>query len=307
MLLEGHGLGTFRPPAHGRQVRRQLADESEAAALSKGARVRPRRSFCWNIHMSPPGNCARHFGSPLSASAGLATMLILIPGMPVGGSSYAAGALPACAPGVTNHPVGVVPSASVAIPAGWPLDDDGTITCLTCHREAPAHSGRSVPRLRGLGSPAAGGVEFCARCHGQGEEHNAKSVHWLALGVAHVPGEGAETHAVNGSLDAGTRQCLSCHDGVNATESKNMTPGTSSRGYSGDSRRNHPVGVPYHDQSRPKDLSPLRPASLLPREVTLPDGKVGCTSCHNLYAGTRYLLTVSIQGSELCLTCHDMR
>ena len=172
---------------------------------------------------------------------------------------------------------------------------------------APTRSARSEPRLRGLENPAAGGAEFCARCHGQAEEHNAKSAHWLALGVAHVPGDGTETHAVNGSLDAGTRQCLSCHDGVNATESNNMTPGTQSQGYSGDTRRNHPVGVPYRDQSRPRDLSPPRPASLLPREVALPDGRASCSSCHNLYAGSRYLLTVSIQGSELCLTCHDLR
>lgn len=75
----------------------------------------------------------------------------------------------------------------------------------------------------------------------------------------------------------------------------------------GDKRRNHPIGIRYQDLSRPKDLSPLRPASLLPREVALPDGKVGCVSCHNLYAQKRYLLTVPIKGSELCFTCHDMR
>ena len=257
--------------------------------------------------MSSPGECARRRGSSLAASVGLATILIVIPGMPGRGGPFAAGASLPCGPGVTNHPVGVAPSAFVAIPPGWPLDDEGAITCLTCHREVPAGSARSEPRLRGEDNPAAAGIEFCARCHGQAEEHNAQSAHWLALGMAHVPGEGTATHVVNGSLDAGTRQCLSCHDGVNATESKNMTPGTSSRGYSGDSRRNHPVGVQYRDQSRPSNLSPLRPAGLLPPEVALPDGRVGCSSCHNLYAGTRYLLTVSIQGSELCLTCHDMR
>ena len=268
--------------------------------------MRPRRSFCSNIHMHSPGDWAWHRRRSLAASVGLAVTLIAISGMPGSGGAYAAKASPACGPGVTNHPVGVVPSASVIIPADWPVDDNGTITCLTCHREVPAHSALSEPRLRGGDGPAAGGVKFCARCHGQTDEYNAKSTHWLALGMAHVPGDGTASRAVNGSLDAGTRQCLSCHDGVNASESRNMTPGTSARGYSGDTRRNHPVGVPYRNQSRPKDRSPLRPPDLLPREVALPDGRVGCCSCHNLYAGTRYLLTVSIQGSELCLTCHDM-
>jgi predicted CXXCH cytochrome family protein len=129
----------------------------------------------------------------------------------------------------------------------------------------------------------------------------------MALGVAHVSSRPADATAVNGSLDRRTRQCLSCHDGVNATESKNVTPSARSGRYSGDTRRNHPVGVRYGSPSRLQNLSPLRPVGLLPRQVALPDGRVGCDSCHNLYAGTRYLLTVPIRGSELCLTCHDMR
>jgi predicted CXXCH cytochrome family protein len=75
----------------------------------------------------------------------------------------------------------------------------------------------------------------------------------------------------------------------------------------GDTRRNHPVGIEYNSSARPKDLSPLRPAGMLPPDVQLPDGRVACISCHDLYAQTPYRLVVTIRGSELCLTCHDMR
>ena len=40
-------------------------------------------------------------------------------------------------PGVSNHPVGVKPSEAVQVPAGWPVDAHGSITCLTCHEALP--------------------------------------------------------------------------------------------------------------------------------------------------------------------------
>ena len=212
-----------------------------------------------------------------------------------------------CGPGATNHPIRVIPSEAVTIPPDWPLDDNGAIMCLTCHVEIPTDPEGSGPMLRGLGSRAAEPTQFCATCHVRSGQRNAGSMHWLAVGMAHVPSDRATPSGGGGVLDAQTRRCLSCHDGVNATESKNATPYARSRGYSGDKRRNHPVGVQYRDVQRPKDLSPLRPQSLLPQGVALPDGKVSCVSCHNLYAGRRFLLSVPIQGSELCLTCHDMR
>ena len=129
---------------------------------------------------------------------------------------------------------------------------------------------------------------FCAKCHSQSDRIDAASVHWIALGTAHIPSDSSDSNGEGGVLDSQTRQCLSCHDGATASESKNVTPWTASRGDMGDSRRNHPVGVSYMGLSRPRDLSPLRPAGLLPPDVSLPDGKVACVSCHNLYAGGRF-------------------
>ncbi len=161
--------------------------------------------------------------------------------------------------------------------------------------------------LRDVESQAARPAEFCAQCHSQTVQRNAKSIHWVALAVAHVPSDRADSPDSGRGLDAQTRQCLSCHDGASASESNNITPFSNWGGYVGDRHRNHPIAVQYADPSRSKDLTPLRPSSLLPPEISLPGGNVGCVSCHNLYAGEEHLLTVPIHGSELCLTCHDMR
>ena len=261
----------------------------------------------WNGLMTTSAAYKRPFSLSISASVALTAVLSPIASAPVVAGSLGWGGMPEHGPGIVNHPVGVVPAGDITVPPGWPLDDRGAITCQTCHAEIPAGSGGSEPRLRDFEPQAAQPAAFCTKCHNRVDQHNGGSVHWAALGVAHVRNDDADTHGDGRRLDAHTRRCLTCHDGASATESDNITPWTRSRGYPGDRGRNHPVGVRYDGLRRSKGLSPLRPVSLLPREVALPDGKVGCLSCHNLYAGGRYLLSVPIQVSVLCLTCHDMR
>ncbi len=257
--------------------------------------------------MTLPRTFARRRIRSVPAGAGLMTALSLTAVAAGPGGLSRADRAWGSGPGVMNHPVRVIPSGTVTVPPGWPLDDNGAITCLTCHTEIPTGSEASRPKLRDFESQSAQQSGFCAKCHGLTDRRDARSMHWLALGVAHVPSDGTASRADGGLLDTRTRQCLSCHDGVSAPESTNGTPLNGSRRYMGDKRRNHPIGVQYGGLSRSKDLSPLRPVGLLPQEVALPGGKVGCVSCHNLYAKGRYLLTVPIKGSELCLTCHDMR
>ena len=244
------------------------------------------------------------FAPPAQTFAGAMVALALAVGSSYADHAPTSRGTRGLGPGISNHPVRVVPTTAVSIPTGWPLDDRGAITCLTCHVEIPAGMGGSDPRLRRVESQEALPGRFCATCHHQSAPRNDRSVHRLALGVAHV-GSGSANLITGGPLDSHSLQCLSCHDGASATDSANMTPGTPQRGYLDGEHHNHPVGVRYQRPSRAKDASPLHPASLLPRQVNLPDGKVSCISCHNLYAGSRYLLTVPIQGSRLCLTCHD--
>lgn len=65
--------------------------------------------------------------------------------------------------------------------------------------------------------------------------------------------------------------------------------------------------MPYPNRPSRGVEAGFRPASLLPREMQLPNGVVSCVSCHNLYGREKDLLSVPIEGSELCFTCHDMK
>ncbi|MBU0718942.1 MAG: cytochrome c3 family protein [Planctomycetes bacterium] len=213
-------------------------------------------------------------------------------------------------PGVANHPVDVVPSEAIEIPTGWPLEADCTITCRTCHFDMPGGGGGIEPNLRDFDEDQENPTQFCVKCHAQAIEYGAAGVHWQAVGRAHIGAENAQSELRSSSrpgLDSYTRQCLGCHDGAVADDSLNQTPWNHSAGYAQRRQRNHPVGVEYPTRTPAGFDVPFLPISLLPVQVFLQDGKVGCLSCHDLYAGERYLLTVPIQGSELCLTCHDLR
>ena len=213
-------------------------------------------------------------------------------------------------PGTSNHPVRVVPSPAIRIPEGWPLDVDGSITCMTCHHELPGSRQQTGALLRDFDDGQMAATEFCAKCHTLESQRNRAAVHWLAIGAAHVRADQSQSGShrlATFGLDTQTRQCLGCHDGVSAGDSLNKTPWERSNGSLEDNRRNHPVGVHYPDRT-PRNISvPFRPASSLPERIRLPEGKVGCVSCHDLYAGDEHLLTVPIEGSELCFACHDLK
>lgn len=208
-------------------------------------------------------------------------------------------------PGVTNHPVGVVPSSDTPIPEDWPLDANGALTCTTCHVELPSLDGSRGANLRDFEDEIAGAGAFCMKCHVGDGVNNARSMHWVAVGVAHVKADARSSGGGRG-LDTASRRCMSCHDGVNASDSPYSAPGGRASTDYGDTRRNHPVGVQYENRrSRAKGVR-MKPSSMLPNEVQLIGNTVGCTSCHNLYSQERYKLAVPIEGSRLCLTCHDM-
>lgn len=208
-------------------------------------------------------------------------------------------------PGVLNHPVHVVPSAAVSLPGHWPVDTDGSITCATCHETLPSFETVGEFNLRGIESGVTDRRAFCIQCHRGGDQRSASSMHWMAMGQAHINPDADRAKPSYGTLDAESRRCLGCHDGVNASEHANA-PLAAGMGYIGDRQRSHPIGVPYRSMSRQRMSGPLRPKSLLPDAVRLPGGSVSCVSCHNLYAGEPHLLSVPIEGSQLCLTCHEM-
>ncbi len=132
-------------------------------------------------------------------------------------------------------------------------------------------------------------------------------MHWLAMPRAHIMGEADDVRSsASGLLDRSSAECLECHDGVTAPDAAYETSWNRGGGYLGDKGRNHPIGVRYpHAGTRHVEV-PLRPAAVLPESVRLPNGMVGCLSCHDLYGSGPKRLTVPIEGSRLCMTCHQM-
>ena len=234
-----------------------------------------------------------------------AILLVLACGVPATAITAAGGWLRfgPNGPGVYNHPVDVVPSSAVTVPLGWPLSKGGAITCLTCHKAIPTDQD---PQLRDPDYRPDVPTAFCVNCHEPGDLSSGHNDHWRAGFSAHVQPHKTQNARNSGSIDAQTRACMSCHDGASASESNNPTPETMGRSYAGDRRRDHPVGMDYRPEKFVDGDVPLRPRATLPAEVQLPEGKVSCVSCHNIYADTDYMLTVPVRGSKLCLTCHDL-
>jgi predicted CXXCH cytochrome family protein len=203
-------------------------------------------------------------------------------------------------PGASNHPVNVRPSTAISIPTGWPLAANGTITCITCHEGFPTAERFGAGTLRGDANSAA----FCVSCHTERGPKTGAGMHWRAVSQAHPGSETAESRGLAGA--AISHSCLECHDGVSASDAGHETTDGRSGGFVGDRSRNHPVGVHYPPSGTRGVEVPLRPASLLPKSIRLPDGKVSCVSCHDVYGRGEHKLTVPIEGSRLCMTCHVM-
>ena len=105
----------------------------------------------------------------------------------------------------------------------------------------------------------------------------------------------------DGAIDTCSLACLSCHDGINASETRVKTVGEWEVLFDS-GKLSHPLGINY-DKALSRN-SGLKPSAFLPSEIILPEGKVGCESCHNLYSTMPYFLVFSNLDSALCLGCH---
>lgn len=204
-----------------------------------------------------------------------------------------------------SHPIGGKPT--FPLPRDMYLDWKGEMTCTTCHymhkNAGGAHGDGNKKYLRRNST----GKDFCLECHQQGFLSRKGLTHALATGSAHSP-QFSEFDSGE-LLGSSSAECLSCHDGSIASDGGTMTLDDSNRssgvwehqGYEGAS--SHPVGIDYKDAYRRNPME-ITEISLLPRTILLPDGKVECISCHNLYTKNEGLLSVTNFGSRLCLTCH---
>lgn len=117
--------------------------------------------------------------------------------------------------------------------------------------------------------------------------------------------------AVGIELDSTSLLCLSCHDGVIASDVYTASHATQWVRALGSTRlgiagaTGHPIGVKY-PVSAPTYHS--LPAVTSGERIKLPDGHVQCISCHDPHNTGRHpgMLVQSNAGSRLCLACHRL-
>jgi len=205
--------------------------------------------------------------------------------------------------GVLSHPVGPRPTAtSGLVTSGLPLEAGGGVGCLTCHGDELADHGLTGRPASGLHLRRTPGA-LCASCHTplQGPQNGRD--HALLGRRAHLAPSSDDGHGAVG-LDRESRGCLGCHDGSTASAAA-VHEGGRGRNLLGAARAlsgEHPVGIEY-DGLRGWQRGSLRPPSSLPSAVRLFDGRVGCGSCHSVYAPGPGLL-VRQGDRNLCLSCH---
>ncbi len=190
-----------------------------------------------------------------------------------------------------SHPIKIRPRKETPLAAH--LDRNGEMTCATCHDVHKEDKAPDDPELSGLLWGHVRGRAFCSLCHSE-ETLGAAWKHQTAIPYAHPYGKLVET-SEGSLLDKFSAECLSCHDGtISKAPQVEVRQGVWRHGIG----MSHPVGVGY-----PRSGDFAYPESL-PKEVRLFDGKVGCLSCHEIYAEEKDMLVMNNKGSRLCLTCH---
>lgn len=184
---------------------------------------------------------------------------------------------------ILSHPTDIYPS--LTIPKDMPLTE-GRLTCITCHNVHQREGKRYFLRRE------VKGPFFCSSCHKVDEKGH------VVLEKVHT-GTYAVTDRAT-SIDRMSLECIECHSASLNTPADSLGAGIWSH-YS--KKAEHPIGVSYERISTQK-MRNYRPLSMLPKEIRLFNGKIGCGTCHNIYSKEPFMLVLNNFKSRLCLECH---
>jgi predicted CXXCH cytochrome family protein len=208
-----------------------------------------------------------------------------------------------------SHVVDVEPQ--IPIPDGMPLSAQGTITCVTCHDPhcAPTNpkTGEKTYFLR-LAGP---GKQFCLLCHEDKNQPGEVTIFSPSGGVTHrrsmTLSHGLASFKVVDpltDLDPLSVMCIRCHDNKEDEADKSKL-GMGIWDHGEGIGRSHPIGMNYGDAAW--NNNELVPERDLDRRIVLFDDKVGCCSCHNMYAmggGPGLVIGDMDNYQDLCFGCH---
>lgn len=187
-----------------------------------------------------------------------------------------------------SHPSGFAPK--IGLPAEFPLDWKGDLTCSTCHLP----HGDAPGLLRG----AKRGKELCTSCHDAGFFRAMKDQGSSIVLSGHLIDRAAMASIES---DSYSLHCMGCHSSLGGALGVSINRNGVMRHASGDA--NHPIGRRYRDAAR---SGGFRPENSLSRAVMLPGGKISCVSCHRGYNRDHGKLVMSNDRSKLCFHCHDI-
>ncbi|MBI5893729.1 MAG: cytochrome c3 family protein [Deltaproteobacteria bacterium] len=191
-----------------------------------------------------------------------------------------------------SHPVGLKPTMEVA--QYLPLDWQKRITCITCHVVHKGGYGRYFLRSERRGKG------FCMICHGKNLESGI-GMHKGMVESAHF-GSRYTVEDAGVIIDEVSIQCLSCHDGQLASNVSVDKLGSGTFEHSSEVGVSHPIGIDYR-KAASIDKTLIQPM-LLPKEIKLFAGKIGCGSCHNPYSDRHSQMVMGNNRSALCFACH---
>ena len=182
-----------------------------------------------------------------------------------------------------SHPTGFVPTRT--LPTEFPLNARGKMTCTTCHDIQK----NGKPSLQAKES----GKEFCLSCHSESFFAEMVDAGNSLITSGHISAENES----RGTVDNYSLQCMTCHADQAAISGGKLASRTFMLATSGGG--SHPIGTNYQVMS---SYDGYRVASSLPEEIVLPNGQVGCITCHKPYTKNH---GEPVLKENLCTTCHD--
>jgi len=193
----------------------------------------------------------------------------------------------------------------MTIPADFPLDNTGKMTCLTCHKsQRSSQFGVSHGALR----VEKTGPALCAQCH-DSNSASRQNMHARSIASVHLMWDRGSPTASSTNPDSKfppkSDRCLSCHDGSVATDIGHRGMNRGEIASVDVLAASHPVDIPYRQADPRSADGPLVPSLALDSRIALPQGKVTCISCHSPYSKKHAQLVMSNIGSRLCLSCHQ--
>ncbi len=207
-----------------------------------------------------------------------------------------------------HHTTDSVPSAAVRIPTEtFPLDDQGRMTCATCHTAHAVPDSSDLRTVIFLRRPNVDS-SLCLACH---PEHAQISDIQHPLGDVdyRIPQEILDAGGKT-SQEGHTVICQTCHEPHGARNAWMLVLPPSKLCIACHTDKSPeaapPAGAPMHHigQAYP-GFEP--PAGLVDARATFgPEGELSCLSCHRLHdaSGAKPLLIRKNEDSSLCLDCH---